>query len=177
MNSFLNALDGCVAPCPFHPVPRIRCKLAAFPKRAIILYFFLHASSHPEIDVVNHFWVHCCRRVAQSELHSASEKKSALWSSQISKYLGRPAVVSSLANLAPRVAARPEFPEPPSAPLEPLLPQRWLAIPLWTVRTDLWGGFFERVPEFPDNFETACDAPSTCSNMQNRFLSMVNDSE
>ena len=73
-NYFLNALDGWAPPCPFHPVPRRRCKLAAFPKRAIILYFFLRTSSRPTIEVVNHFWVRCCGRVAQSELHSASEK-------------------------------------------------------------------------------------------------------
>ena len=71
-NCFLNALVGWVPPCPFHPVPRISCKLAAFPKRAIILYFFLRTSSSPKIDVVNHFWACCCGRVAQ--LHSASEK-------------------------------------------------------------------------------------------------------
>ena len=64
VNCFLSALDGWVPPCPFHPVPRIRCKLAAFPKRAIILYFFLHTSSRPEIKVVNRFWVRCCGRVA-----------------------------------------------------------------------------------------------------------------
>ena len=39
VNCFLNALDGWVPPCPFHRVLRIRCKLAAFPKRTIILYF------------------------------------------------------------------------------------------------------------------------------------------
>ena len=35
VNCFLIALDGWVPPCPFHPVPCIRCKLAAFPSRAI----------------------------------------------------------------------------------------------------------------------------------------------
>ena len=35
---------------------------------------FLHTSSRPEIEVVNHFWARCCGRVAQSELHSASER-------------------------------------------------------------------------------------------------------
>ena len=38
------------------------------------ILFLMHFFS-PETEVVNHFWVRCCGRVAQSELHSASEKK------------------------------------------------------------------------------------------------------
>ena len=77
VNSFLKALDGWVPSCAFYPVPRRKCKLAAFAKRTIILYFFLRTSSRPEIEVVNHFWARCCGRVAQSRLHSASEKNGA----------------------------------------------------------------------------------------------------
>ena len=75
LNCFFNALDGWVQPCPLHPLRRRRCKFAAFPKRTIFLYFFLRTSFRPEIEVINHFWVRCCGRVAQSGLHSASEKK------------------------------------------------------------------------------------------------------
>ena len=74
LNCFFNALDGWVQPCPLHPLRRRRCKFAAFPKRTIFLYFFLRTSFRPEIEVINHFWVRCCGRLAQSGLHSASEK-------------------------------------------------------------------------------------------------------
>ena len=74
VNCFLNALDGWAPPCPFHPVPQRRCKLAAFPKRAIILYISLRTSSRSEIAVVNQFWARWCGRVAQSELRTASGK-------------------------------------------------------------------------------------------------------
>ena len=48
MIGFLNGFDGWVPPCPYHPVPRIRCKLEVHPKSATTLHTSLPILPAPE---------------------------------------------------------------------------------------------------------------------------------
>ena len=51
----LNAADGWVSPSPLHWVPRIRCKLAAFPQRHVLYFFLLYWALFPVIDFASYF--------------------------------------------------------------------------------------------------------------------------
>jgi hypothetical protein len=50
-HGYLNGSGGWVPPCPYHQVPPIRCKLAAYPKSAIIPHISL-----PILPVLEHFF-------------------------------------------------------------------------------------------------------------------------